>query len=235
MNRLGVSLAGLFVLLGAASADAADIDLMSAEPPPAYDWSGFFIGLNAGDAFAGEQTLRIAPDFQDSVGDLDLNGLFGGAQLGANWQSGVWVLGAQADLQLSDIVDSDKKTVNALDFSTQGKIDWFGSIRLRGGLALDNLLIYGTGGLALAGVDYSLKTVDDPLSTLKLSDDYTATGWTAGGGVEWGFSAKSSAKIEYLYTDLGKKDIGTSLMSDDAYFKASPSFQSIRMGVDFRF
>jgi len=207
---------------------------MVAEPPLVYDWSGFFVGLNAGDGFADDQTIRVKPDFGDKAGRLELNGLFGGDQVGANWQTGKWVLGAEADIQLSNIVDSDKQTANGVEFNTKGAVDWFSTARLRTGYAIDNLLIFGTGGLALAGMDYKVHTVDDPSAAINLSDNYTATGWTAGAGVEWGFSANSSAKIEYLYTDLGKKEIGSSL-SDDSYFKASPSFQSIRMGVDFRF
>jgi outer membrane immunogenic protein len=233
MSSLRVCLGGILFLWSLQSAHAADVADIIAEPPRVYDWSGYFIGLNGGDGFAGDQAIRIRPDFQDQAGDLDLNGLFGGAQVGANWQTGNWVLGAEADLQLSDIVDSDKRSAKSVQFSSNGAVDWFSTVRLRSGYAIDNLLIFGTGGLALAGVDYEVHTVDDPAAALK-SDNYTATGWTAGAGVEWGFSANSSAKIEYLYTDLGKKEIGSSL-SDDSYFKVAPSFQSIRMGVDFRF
>ena len=234
MSSLRVCLGGTLFLFGLQSVQAADVADIVAEPPLVYDWSGYFVGLNSGGAFAGDQTIRIKPDFDDKAGDLDLNGLFGGAQVGANWQTGNWVLGAQADLQLSDIIDSDKRSANDLKLSSRGTVDWFSTVRLRSGYAIDNIMIFGTGGLALAGADYKVHTVDDSAASINLSDSYTATGWTAGAGVEWGFSANSSAKIEYLYTDLGKKEIGSSL-SDDSYFKAAPSFQSIRMGVDFRF
>lgn len=207
---------------------------MVAEPPLVYDWSGFFIGLNGGEGFAGDETIRLKPGFDDKAGWRDLNGLFSGAQLGANWQAGKWVLGAEADLQLTDIVGSDKQAADGVEFTSKGAVDWLGTVRLRTGYAIDNIMIFGTGGLALGGMDYKVHTVDDAAATINLSDSHTATGWTAGAGVEWGFSANSSAKIEYLYTDLGKKEIGSSL-SDDSYFKAAPSFQSIRMGVDFRF
>ncbi|MBL8909020.1 MAG: porin family protein [Rhizobiales bacterium] len=207
---------------------------MVAEPPLVYDWSGFFIGLNGGEGFAGDETIRLKPGFDDKAGWRDLNGLFSGAQLGANWQAGKWVLGAEADLQLTDIVGSDKQAADGVEFTSKGAVDWLGTVRLRTGYAIDNIMIFGTGGLALGGMHYKVHTVDDAAATINLSDSHTATGWTAGAGVEWGFSANSSAKIEYLYTDLGKKEIGSSL-SDDSYFKAAPSFQSIRMGVDFRF
>ena len=234
MSSLRACLVGILCLCGLQSVQAADVADMVAEPPLVYDWSGFFVGLNGGYGFAGDETISLKPGFHDNAGSLDLNGLFGGAQVGANWQSGNWVLGAQADVQLSDIVDADRRLADGVEFQSKGSVDWFSTVRLRTGYAVDNLLIFGTGGLALGGVDYKVHTVDDPSAAINLSDGYTASGWTAGGGVEWGFSANSSAKIEYLYTDLGKKEIGSSL-SDDSYFKASPSFQSIRMGVDFRF
>ena len=199
MRKLGVCLSGMLFVHYAASVQAADV---AAETPPIYDWSGFFLGLNAGDGFSGDETINIKPNFQDKAGRIDLNGFFGGAQIGANWQSGNWVLGAEADLQLADIVDSDKKTVDSLAFSSKGQIDWFSTVRLRSGIALDNLLLYGTGGLALGGVDYKVRTINDPSGAINWNDKYTATGWTAGAGVQWGFSANSSAKIEYLYIPI---------------------------------
>jgi len=234
MSSLRVCLAGTLFLFGLQSVQAADVADIVAEPPLVYDWTGFFVGLNGGYGFTDGQTIHVKPNFHDKAGSLDLNGLFGGAQVGANWQSGNWVVGAEADLQLSDIVDSDRQNANGLVFSSKGAVDWFSTVRLRTGYAIDNIMIFGTGGLATAGADYKVRTVDDPAAALNLSDSYMATGWTAGAGVEWGFSANSSAKIEYLYTDLGRKEIGSGL-SDDSYFKAAPGFQSIRMGVDFRF
>ncbi|MBL8893978.1 MAG: porin family protein [Rhizobiales bacterium] len=234
MSTLRVCLVGTLFLCGLQSVRAADVADIVAQPPLVYDWSGYFIGLNGGEGFADDESIRLKPDFQEKAGHLDLNGLFGGAQVGANWQTGNWVLGVEADLQLSDIIDSDRHSADGLEFSSRGDIDWYNTVRIRAGYAIDNLLIFGTGGLALGGVDYKVHTVDDPSAAINLSDSYTASGWTAGAGVEWGFSANSSAKIEYLFTDLGKKEIGNSF-SDDSYFKASPSFQSIRMGVDFRF
>ena len=51
------------------------------------------------------------------------------------------------------------------------------------------MLIYGTGGMAFG----EPKTAGD--GKLRI-------GWTAGGGVEWAFAPKWSAKLEYLYTDI---------------------------------
>jgi outer membrane immunogenic protein len=232
-----VRLCLLCVLLvaGVDSAQAADL---IAETPAVYDWSGFYIGVNAGYGFAGKTDLTIS-GVDGKIGDLHLSGPFGGGQVSANWQSGPWVIGAEADVQLANIIDSDKQAVSALggdyEFKSNSEIDWFSTVRLRSGIAMDNILLYGTGGVAFAGLDASATIVDPVYGTIKWSDDYTDTGWTAGGGVEWGISKNASAKIEYLYVGLGNKDLGGSSQLEDAKVKASTNFQTIRLGVDFHF
>ena len=99
----------------------------------------------------------------------------GGGQIGFNWQTGSLVLGGEADIQYADTDENiDAVFVPGPEFAYGATFvpgvfesnapDWWGSVRLRAGLAFGRLLIYGTGGLAY-------------------SDD--ATGWAAGGGVEW--------------------------------------------------
>ena len=78
-----------------------------------------------------------------------------------------------------------------------------------GYLVTPTLLLYGTAGLAYAGVNFSAA-----YATLDLANVYgaafnspsysdTRVGWTAGAGVEWMFMPNWSAKVEYLYYDLG--------------------------------
>jgi len=95
-------------------------------------------------------------------------------------------------------------------------VDWLGTVRGRiGYLVTPTLLLYGTGGLAYGGVSGNLSTFGT-LSGLpgffgpvfapfygSASLSGTRVGWTAGGGVEWLFLPNWSAKVEYLYYDLG--------------------------------
>ena len=71
------------------------------------------------------------------------------------------------------------------------------------------LLLYGTGGLAYGHVEASANTqlfnaepftLESPASVSK-----TKVGWTAGAGAEWMFAHNWSAKLEYLYVDLGNE------------------------------
>ena len=70
---------------------------------------------------------------------------------------------------------------------------WFGTVRGRVGYAFNNILFYGTGGLAFGELRGE---------TFGLSESHTNAGWTAGVGAEFGFAPNWSAKVEYLYVDL---------------------------------
>jgi outer membrane immunogenic protein len=66
-------------------------------------------------------------------------------------------------------------------------------VRGRAGYAFNNILFYGTGGLAFGELR---------AETFGLSESHTTVGWALGGGTEFGFAPNWSAKIEYLYVDL---------------------------------
>ena len=106
-------------------------------------------------------------------------------------------------------------------------------MRLRSGFALNKVLLYGTGGIAVGAVDYSVRPLDEFSDTLHAHDDYTSMGWSAGAGVEWGLSERTSAKIEYLYIDLGIED--GDIPGAGTRLKITPTTQSVRVGIDFRF
>ncbi len=44
------------------------------------------------------------------------------------------------------------------DQSTSGKMGWFGTLRTRGGVAFNDVLVYGTGGIAVAGIDTTVSS-----------------------------------------------------------------------------
>jgi opacity protein-like surface antigen len=97
---------------------------------------------------------------------------------------------------------------------------WLGTARLRVGYAWDRWLPYLTGGAAFGNIKMTPNT--------GLEESKTKVGWTAGGGVEWSFAGPWSAKLEYLYVDLGKATCGAAcVVSTDVSFKASV----VRLGV----
>ena len=77
---------------------------------------------------------------------------------------------------------------------------WFGTARVRGGLVVDNLLLYLTGGLAYAKFDRTLTVNEDaPATSTSFSTDRTRWGWTVGAGAEWQWANNWSLKGEFLY------------------------------------
>ncbi|WP_069307046.1 outer membrane protein [Methylobrevis pamukkalensis] len=216
------------LLLGSASlASAADI----AEPIPAapeapmeaaiFDWTGIYAGANIGYGFGGEDVIGTRPPGL-GVGTAEISGVFGGLQVGYNYQMGSAVVGIEADLQLADIEDD----VSNGTVSGTATVDWFGTVRPRVGFAYDRTLFYGTGGLAYGHYEYE----GSAFGTSAGADD-TYVGWTVGAGVEHSFTDNLSAKVEYLYVDLGNKDV--SILGVET--TPSPNFHSVRLGLNYRF
>ncbi len=118
------------------------------------------------------------------------SGFVGGVQAGYNWQSGPWVFGVEGDIQATGAND----TFAPWKFSNP----WFGTVRGRVGYAFNNILFYGTGGLAFGELRGE---------TFGLSETHTKAGWTVGVGAEFGLTQNWSAKIEYLYVDLANSQL----------------------------
>jgi outer membrane immunogenic protein len=188
--------AAVFVMCGAGGF-AADMPVRGpiAKAPPAaavplFNWSGFYWGGLAGYGFGDSQHT-------DALGaasnEFDTNGWLLGGTVGYNWQAGAGVLGVEGDLSWADIDGSD----TAPGGSVQTDIAWLGTARVRAGVASSQALWYATGGAAFGKVEGNF--ANGP------SGGKTRTGWTAGGGVEGLVAQNWTAKVEYLYADLGDK------------------------------
>jgi outer membrane immunogenic protein len=158
------------------------------------------------------------------------NGFIGGAQFGYNAQlSPRFVVGFEADIQGTSLRD-DHTAINTLGGETIGgivrpfwvtttsvsnRLDWFGTVRGRIGMtATPSFLFCGTGGLAYGGVRSStainFNNTDAAVpGATSASLSSTRVGWTAGVGGEWMFSPNWTAKLEYLYYDLGSTTYAT--------------------------
>lgn len=229
MKKLSVA-AGLVLALSAGSAFAADLPSRKGPPaylppPPMFSWTGLYGGVNIGYGFGASSTesgwlidaAGVNPAFWGG-NNQNLNGVLGGGQVGYNYQFSPWlVVGVEADLQAADLntqstlLGGGVPGINFAHVNSAKSVDWFGTVRGRLGLTLPsmpNLMFFGTGGFAYGQVDHtvSLSNVYGVgVVTGKSKYFDTATGWAAGGGVEWtpmAFPAWS-LKVEYLYTDLG--------------------------------
>jgi len=170
--------------IAAASGSATAADLPRGQAPynsPAqfsvYNWGGAYAGLNVGYDWGSVTNSSIKP-----------SGLEGGVQAGYNWQNGQFVFGGETDLQITGADD----TFAPYKFSNP----WFGTLRGRVGIAMNNILFYGTAGLAYG-------TIKGEISGL--AETKTHVGWAGGLGMEIGLTPNWSAKAEYLYMDLSNR------------------------------
>lgn len=202
--------------IGAASAMAADIaprGRAPAAPKPVYapyNWSGAYIGINGGGGWGNsDSSTPFASSYRTSGGMV-------GGTLGYNWQFGRTVLGVEGDIGWSGIRGSSACGAT----SCETRNDWLSTVRGRVGYAADRFLPYITGGLAIGNVNHSIAGVG--------SSNPTQAGWTIGGGLEAAISGPLTAKIEYLYVDLGRSG---SVVGSDSKFNANV----VRAGLNYRF
>jgi outer membrane immunogenic protein len=210
MNRIVVAavvaVVGLAAAGWSASAEAADLSYGRApytvnQPLNAYSWAGPYLGGNLGYNWGSVDNNPTNP-----------SGFAGGVQAGYNWQSGPLVFGVEGDLEANGADD----TFAPWKFSNP----WFGTVRGRVGYALNNVLFYGTGGLAFG---------ETRGETFGLSESHTTAGWTAGVGAEFGFAQNWTAKVEYLYVDLSDANFSITGVPNGYQFSL------IRVGVNYHF
>jgi outer membrane immunogenic protein len=240
--------------------------IASAQAQNQFDWTGFYAGPHVGyGSMRAKSTLDYLlngiPTSLASVGSEEIpdsyrinsSGFAGGGQAGFNFQSNKLVFGFEADLSFLTLNGSSTATGTVTSGSppiTMGfissrsqKIQWLGTVRGRvGHTASDSLLLYLTGGLALGGVEDSMRLsfLSVGGTTYAGSSRSTRTGWTVGGGAEIGNGNNLSTKIEYLYFDLGKTTlIGLDVLSPNQPFRARSRFNHnghiIRVGLNYKF
>lgn len=220
-------LAGVgMTVLAAASAQAADIPPRSLPPPrapvfvPFFTWSGFYAGLHAGYAFGDSNwTNNVVPV---STGDFDVSGAMVGGTLGYNYQTGWAVLGVEADVAWSGVEGS---TFTNCPLGCETKNSWFGTARGRIGYAFDRFMPYLTGGAAFGDIQATAAGFG---GTKK-----TQFGWTAGGGIEYAFVSNWSAKLEYLYVDLGSVDCPAAACGGAV--ETTLKLNVVRAGLNYKF
>lgn len=216
------------------AAFASDLGLA----PGNYDWAGGYVGVNLGAALNTTSvqsnynytgTADLAADERDLIDDLDFEDtaddawFTGGILAGYNWQYGNFVIGGEADINylgfdetathnVTDVMSQVMAPENTSAKDTvEYTADWFGTVRARLGYAVDNILIYGTGGVAYGQMKarQKLDAYNDLGEAASWEDSISHwnAGWTLGGGVEYAYD-RWVLGAEYLYVDLGTYNWG---------------------------
>jgi outer membrane immunogenic protein len=166
-------------------------------PPPAYSWTGCYVGGNFGSPFAKSTWNGGGLSSQESSTDL-----MGGLQAGCNYQISTWVFGAQGDY---DWMKASGVTTDSANIALQDttSVKALSSATGRVGYAWESLLVYGKGGGAWLKDSYmtSLLTTNATFSTAS----ETRSGITVGGGLEFVVFKNLSIFAEYDWYDFGNR------------------------------
>ncbi len=253
-------LAGVAAIAMTGAAFAADLPVRKgpvAAPviPPAFTWTGFYAGLNAGYGFNRNNVNTIGtPGFVALIpgGGVPASlrvggdGFVGGGQIGYNWQVGQAVFGIETDLQYAWTGRSTSFLGSGGLITSAGRDDgYLGTLRARLGFAADRFMIYATGGLAYGSFDTALAVSTAAGAGGPLwggSSDSVRVGWAAGGGLEYAITNNWTAKLEGLYYDLGRKTI-TAAPLNAAANATGVAYQGrvqnngtiVRAGVNYKF
>ncbi|MEA1831046.1 outer membrane beta-barrel protein [Methylobacterium durans] len=228
---------------GASAADLPrrEAPLPALPIPPAFTWTGFYLGVNAGYGFRGApSTFGDATYGTVTQSSRDRGGFLGGVQAGYTYQvspgSGL-VLGLETDFQGTAFAKADAAYLGTTPYySVAPNVDYFGTVRGRVGYAFDRVLIYGTGGFAYGGGSRS-SHAGAYTGTLP---DSSRIGYAVGGGLEYAFTERWSAKIEALYVNLRRSWANAATVYDasvPAYYgigRTDPGFAIVRAGLNYR-
>lgn len=212
----------------AAPAMAADLPakapVYNAPVAAPYNWTGLYIGANAGYGWGNQaigvigDPLIVQPGFLTPNGISSVSGnpkgFVGGGQIGYNWQSGQMVYGVEADFDAAHIASSqDIHFIAGIPRTVHGdqNLNWLGTLRGRLGFTpVDRLLVYATGGLAVGHANVTADfSTDPPLGCVAgtcatgSATSKTNAGWTVGAGLEYALMGNWSVRGEYFYYDVG--------------------------------
>jgi outer membrane immunogenic protein len=230
------ALGALSLVSPALGADLAAYTKAPALAAPGYDWSGFYAGAFGGGGYGNHNVnSALGPNtpFANYAANYSSQGGVAGGEAGYNWQSGRVVLGIEADGFWSDIKGDDAAAVNAGNFAVTSvdatELRWGGSLRARGGLAVDRLLLFFTGGWAFGDL---LHTSTDAAGAI---DQFTShrNGLAAGGGIAYALTDNLIGKLEYRYYDFGRYTRAAPLNAALPYTVDS-TYSVVTVGLDFK-
>jgi outer membrane immunogenic protein len=208
----GVALFSLGTAASAADLAARPYTKAPALVSPGYNWSGFYVGAMGGYAWAS-----------------DANGGFGGGTVGYNWQApgSQFVFGLEVDAAGSSLKSKQAAVIGGVLVTAEDKIDAFGSVTGRAGVAMDAALFYVKGGYAWANNKISASALG-----VSISDSHTHSGYTVGGGVEYMFAPNWSAKLEYMYANFSSENYN---LAGATFASGTLDFSTIKAGINYHF
>ena len=206
---------GVLALATAGAASAADLPVRGAPPPRApvftpagYNWTGFYIGANGGGAWSHKCWAFVAPitGVVSPEGCHNATGGAAGGQIGFNWQTGPLVFGVEFAGDWTSLRGQNLSLFfTAPQNTNRTKVDGILAATGRLGYAFDAAMLYVKGGGAWVSDKYT--AFNTATLVINSSASETRTGWTVGGGFEYGFTPNWSFAVEYDHYDFGTKGV----------------------------
>jgi outer membrane immunogenic protein len=214
--------AALALAIGATNGSTADLSAPAPSyskvasqmmaPVSAYDWSGFYVGVNGGGGWSHkcwdmtDSVLHgpFVPAYRD--GCHDATGGTVGGQLGYRWQSGSWVFGAEGQGNWARIRGENVSTFfNIAPFLNRSTVNGLGLLTGQVGFAWNNFYWYAKGGAAVTRSKYEGIIAANDL----VLDGVSVTRWgaVAGTGLEYGFTPNWSLAVEYDHLFMGNGSV----------------------------
>ena len=234
---------------------------------PVFTWSGFYLGTHSGGIFlegeintrgnAANTAANVAANRRPPNLSTDEAAFFSGVQAGFNVQFGSIVTGIEADFSFTDV---NSRTIFVSTLSDQSifrqELDYFGTVRGRVGFTFNQVLLYATGGLAYGDVTnraFFFRNTDVALQFTGRTSE-TEIGYAVGGGIEFMLppalqifnvvgpllgAGAVTVKAEYLYFDLGDKDVVVNAVPGVGVNSYTSNFETRghigRIGFNYRF
>lgn len=225
-----VAIYACIAVFSSTTAYAADLSpsYYSSGSSTTFDWSGLYVGA-FGSASFGNDVFDLTDGTTSISLDTSAGGALFGAQVGYDFQAGNMVAGIAADIAYSNFATRLTASVPGVALTLSSDLKYLGTVRGRLGVAMDDFLVYGHGGLAYGKTEQSLSVTG--VGSLTSKND-TKLGYTVGAGAEYAISKNISFVTEYAYTDLGKDEIyndGTMSITEDV------NLHTLKAGINFRF
>jgi outer membrane immunogenic protein len=224
------ALAGLSSGVQAADLGAPRMPIGTTVVMPSFSWTGFYVGGHVGYATGSSQWTFTPPGTSRTTRPA---GVFGGVQLGYNWQVGQGVFGLEADIAAGGI--NNTRACPNPAFNCASRADLLSTFRARAGFAVDRALFYATGGLAVD--QFRHRTTVAATGALWGSYNVARLGLAVGAGVEYAFAQNWTVKAEYIYHTFGAS---TQLAAAGALDQISDTrirsdLHTFKLGVNYLF
>ena len=244
MKKFLLGTVGAVALL-TGGAQAADLPVkarpMAPVVAPISTWTGCYIGAHVGGAWSRLRITDVGTGGSAfaSAGtagqefNVDDSGIFGGGQIGCNYQADLFVFGIEGDLGGMDLKGDALDPLTASNTRVGIGSGLYGDITGRLGIAAGPALFYAKGGWGFYNGRETFSTTS--AAFISHSDVGTFSGGVFGGGIEYKLWSNWSAKIEYLHFAFNSQTFNVLATGGTFPFREKLSVDTLKVGLNYQF